>query len=64
MDDSGYSLSEIKRFIAQVANRVDCEVVNWRQDPCDSHHFFIMARLRLPPPESAPVQLEVFLPRR
>jgi hypothetical protein len=61
MDDFVYTLREIKALVQQAGERAHCEVVNWRQDPRDSHHIFITARLRGLPSEAAAVQLELLL---
>jgi hypothetical protein len=64
MDAPLYSLSEIQGLVQHAGERANCEVVNWRQDPRDSHHIFITARLRVLPPEAGAVQLEIVLPPR
>jgi hypothetical protein len=64
MATPGYSRSEIKDLVQQAGARAHCEVVKWRQDPRDSHHILITARLRLLPATAAALQLELLLPPR
>jgi hypothetical protein len=62
MENSAASFLEIQRCLRQVGERVGANVITWRQDPHDSRHLFLTARLWFLPRNAAPVQLEAFLP--
>ncbi len=62
MEDYVYSLREITHLVQQVADRLDCTVESGEQDPHDSRHLLITARLCLLPADAAPVHLEAVLP--
>jgi hypothetical protein len=57
-----YSLTDMQHFVQQAADRVHCELVRWRQDAGNPYHLLVPAQLRVLPPETAPVHLEVLLP--
>src|SRR5690349_23909694 len=56
-----YSFADMQHFVQQAADRVHCELVRWRQDPGNPYHLLVTAQLRVLPPETAPVHLEVLL---